>query len=438
MTSQEPFVRLTVVGEKRAADVVLPSSLTPSALLPDLMDLLEHDGDVSRYGLFTVTGRELTSSTPLAEHRLRDGQHLRLLPIQDAPAEPIVHDVVDRIVSARRALLWNSRTSPWVLGFFTAALMLVGAWFFPGARETPWLVLGAFLLLSAAVGVTGAMELAWCYFGAALLVAMVGPTFTFAPHTPVSSVLAAWWIPAALAFIVTLGVLTKRLRSALTSATVLVALVAVAWGSHALGANRVQTGGILAVVSLLGIGVVPRIAMSGSGLYALADRVAEGEKWTVSRVDSAVAETYSALTGALVVLCAALALGLSAMAPALRLDIFTLATASVVALAALLRTRHFPLAVHRLVLPGAVLAAATAITSHLTLGSHKAAITAGAVAIILAMAVLVMPLLATSSRVRQAQGRKAAGIIERLCVLASVPLLVGIFGVYSDLLRTFQ
>ena len=122
--TQSPYVRLTIRGSERAADVIVPGSLTPADVIPEFIELVGETTKVSSLGLFTVLGARLEHTVPVGEQELLDGQVVQVLPLADAPLEPVVHDVVDRLTSIDVRGLWNDTSRPWVLGILSTVLLL--------------------------------------------------------------------------------------------------------------------------------------------------------------------------------------------------------------------------------------------------------------------------------------------------------------------------
>lgn len=109
-----------------------------------------------------------------------------------------------------------------------------------------------------------------------------------------------------------------------------------------------------------------------------------------------------------------------------------------VAIAMVFRTRHFPFALHRAVLWGAAIVTGVCCAQAIVASNPDLSLWLGVGVIVVAIAVYTVPRFAFRSSVNSALGRRISGVIERICTLVTVPALVGIFGVYSELLRTFQ
>lgn len=432
--SQSPFVRLTIRGSERAADVVVPGSLTPSDLIPEFLELVEETTQISSMGLFTVLGRRLHHTVPIGEQDLLDGQVVQVLPIADAPFEPVVHDIVDRLTAADVKGLWNASTRQWVLGVLSTLLLILSLWFIPGIFDRPWWPVGGMFALTLIASALRIRPLAWPLFGGAILLSLLGGLMF-----PLGSRDGAlWWLGVFAAILAVVGVLRRRLRALGTALVILAASVGIFIAATSLGATVDKAAAVVAVVSLAALGLVPRFAMQGAGLYTVQDTLAERGEVEAKRVDEAIAETYETLSMSVVVLAAVLGVSLSLAAPLIVHSEFAAITVAAVGLAVVFRTRHFPFALHRGVLWSAVIIASAFSARAIVAAYPESALWIGIGAIVIAVAIYTLPRFAFRSSVNSALGRRISGILERICTLATVPALVGIFGVYGELLRTFQ
>ncbi|MZE78774.1 type VII secretion integral membrane protein EccD, partial [Streptomyces sp. SID5475] len=103
--------RVTLVGERRRVDLVLPSDEPVGRLLPDVIQLLD-DRVAARpelRRLVTASGAVLPLDSTLASSEVRDGAVLRLVRAQDAPAAPVVHDVTDEVAEDLDLRAWRWR-----------------------------------------------------------------------------------------------------------------------------------------------------------------------------------------------------------------------------------------------------------------------------------------------------------------------------------------
>lgn len=90
MTSRAQLSRVTLVGERRRADIVLPSDTPIGQLLPDILQLLD-DRAASRpmtRQLITSDGSALPHDSTLSSAEIADGAVLRLVRAHSAPLPP--------------------------------------------------------------------------------------------------------------------------------------------------------------------------------------------------------------------------------------------------------------------------------------------------------------------------------------------------------------
>ncbi|MET7611857.1 EsaB/YukD family protein, partial [Streptomyces seoulensis] len=101
--------RVTLVGERRRVDLVLPSREPVGRLLPEVMRLLD-----DRVGtrpqtrhLVAGDGSVLEPDATLESAAVADGAVLRLVRVEDAPSAPVVHDVTDEAADDLDARAWR-------------------------------------------------------------------------------------------------------------------------------------------------------------------------------------------------------------------------------------------------------------------------------------------------------------------------------------------
>ncbi len=429
-----PYVRLTIRGSERAADVIIPGSLTPADVIPEFMELVGETTKVAGLGLFTILGERLEQTIPVGEQDLLDGQVVQVLPLADAPLEPVVHDVVDRLTSTDVSGLWNSKTRPWVLGILSTALLLLSLWFIPGAFSRPWWAVSGMFTLTIIAAALQIRTLAWPLFAGSLLLTVLGGlNFEFGGKES-----AIWCLSAFASTLAVFGVLRRRFRALGTALLTLAAGIGLFIVATQFGATVEQAGAIVAVVALAALGLVPRFAMQGAGLYTVQDSLAEKGDVKAKRVDVAISEAYATLTMAVVVLAVILAISLGLASALVVENTFAAITVAAVTITIVFRTRHFPFALHRAVLWGAAIVTGVCCAQAIVASYPGLSVWLGVAAIVVAIAIYTIPRFAFRSSVNSALGRRISGVVERICTLATVPALVGIFGVYSELLRTFQ
>ncbi|MFF8972492.1 type VII secretion integral membrane protein EccD [Streptomyces sp. NPDC014995] len=448
-TSRTALSRITLVGERHRIDLVLPAREPVGVLLPEIMGLLEDRpaGRPEVRHLVTADGSALAHDHTLESAGIPDGTVLRLVRAEDAPSAPVVHDVSDEVADdlgvrawrwrpeARRvvagcavvlwavasALLARGYVGPAALGggILAVAVLAALAGLFCGRFHRPQLA-ATLVATAGALGVLGVSALADAH-------AWAGGTRLAALTGVVAVVLAL------------AGRVTPLGRAALTGAGALAAVVAV-W-EVALGtqdgagtaAQQARVGALLVVVSLVVLGLLPRLALMASGLTRLDDRRTGGATVARHEVGTALAATHRGLA------LATLVLGVSGAAGgvlALRTTspwTVGLAVAATVVLA--LRARAFPLTVEVVAL---LLASACVALRLITVWLAHAGSPAGPLAVLALSAVVPLAVLAGEPaehlRVRL---RRLGDTVESLAVIALFPLVVGVFGVYGRLLDTF-
>ncbi|MYW28066.1 EsaB/YukD family protein, partial [Streptomyces sp. SID2119] len=131
MTSRSELSRVTLVGERRRADIVLPSDTPIGQLLPEILQLLD-DRAASRpltRQLLTSDGSALPHDSTLASAGVSDGAVLRLVRIHAAPPAPVVHDVTDQVADTLdlQAWRWRPAARRVAAGASTVAFSVVAA-----------------------------------------------------------------------------------------------------------------------------------------------------------------------------------------------------------------------------------------------------------------------------------------------------------------------
>jgi hypothetical protein len=185
------------------------------------------------------------------------------------------------------------------------------------------------------------------------------------------------------------------------------------------------------------VGLAPRLALGTSGVFGLDNRLAEGGEVATLNAEDAVARAHWTLTGATLVAAAVFAAGAFVLGRDGGVEPWTAGLSAVVSLAFALRARHFPLAVHRAALWAAAIAGpiGLAVATVRRWEDYGSLVVAG-----LALAGVVLALMGVVRRsaLQQARSRRRANQLETTTILLSVPIVLGVFGVYQDLLGTFQ
>ncbi|MFJ1868086.1 type VII secretion integral membrane protein EccD [Streptomyces sp. NPDC088097] len=435
--------RVTLVGERRRMDLVLPSEEPVGRLLPDVIRMLDDRvaAQPTLRHLVTGDGSVLEHDTSLADAGIVDGAVLRLVRVQDVPSAPVVHDVTDEAAEDLdvRAWRWRPAARRVTSGAALVAWALLAGWF--ARREfAPGAVAGVLLAGAAGCGLAGALlgRLGRSGIAAALLattgaVGVLGAwTLGDAQHWGAMGRLAA--VAAALTVaLALLGWFTPLGRGGFVGAAALVVLTG-AWEVVAVlqGGSGARTGAVLAVVSVVLLGMLPRLALAAAGLTGLDDQRARGASVSRYKVATALGATHRGM--ALATLATAVSAGAGGVLALRDPDVWTVSLAVATAAVLWLRARAFPLVaeVVALLLGGA----AVTVAALLVWAERSGA--AGPLAALLVLALLSLGVLAVQPpehvRVRL---RRFGDTAESLGVIVLFPLLIGVFGVYGRLLGTF-
>ncbi|MFJ8883806.1 type VII secretion integral membrane protein EccD [Streptomyces sp. NPDC102402] len=446
MTSRTELSRVTLVGERRRADIVLPSDTPIGQLLPDILQLLD-DRVASRpltRQLLTSDGSALSHDSTLASARIADGAVLRLVRTHSAPPAPVVHDVTDQVADdlGLRAWRWRPAARRTSAGVATVAFAVIAALL--ARREFP---------LDALAGVLAVVTLALLTAGAlvsrtgqgnrglatALLVLSGGLgvltawTAADAHDWPGTVRLAA--VAGALVLTqVLLGFFSPLGRGGLVGAAATAALTVVWEGAAALQDDPARLGTVMAVFSVVLLGMLPRLALMASGLTALDDRRSGGVSVSRHEVGSALAATHRGLALATVVTAVSASAAGWLITLAEKPTAWAVVLASLVAVVLLSRARAFPLIAEVV----ALFAAAAVLVVRLVMLWMEHDGGAGPIAVLCVAAVLPLLVLAVQPpehvRVRL---RRMADLVESIGMVGLFPLAVGVFGVFGQLLDKF-
>ncbi|MEE1930950.1 type VII secretion integral membrane protein EccD [Streptomyces sp. TRM 70351] len=439
--------RVTLVGERRRVDMVLPAREPVGELLPDVLRLLgdEPAARPSLRRLVTPDGAVLAQDETLASAGVADGAVLRLVRQQETPAAPVVHDVTDEVAEDLdvRRWRWGDGTRVWTAGAAHVLLGLVAAvwasvWLGADAAA-PWIVAAAVVAAAAGAGTAGFVSRE----PGTALVLLGGALGVFGAWTATDTAaarLAAVAAAVALALVL-LGLCAGAGRGALVGA-VAVAVTAGAWELALVWTDVPRAGVALGVVSVLALGLLPRLALTGAGLTRLDDQRSGGASVSRHRVDAALAATHRGLALATVVTAASAAV--AGWVAVERYGYWTVAGAALTALVLFSRSRAYPLAVGVV----ALLGAGTVLAVRLLVlwaggadaggGAGGPGAVAGPLAGLAVVALVPLAVLVVRPpdhvRVRL---RRLSNLAESVGVVLLVPVAIGAFGVYGRLLDTF-
>ncbi|MFV5996417.1 type VII secretion integral membrane protein EccD [Streptomyces sp. NPDC056231] len=446
MTSRAQLSRVTLVGERRRADIVLPSDTPIGQLLPDILQLLD-DRAASRpmtRQLITSDGSALPHDSTLSSAEIADGAVLRLVRAHSAPPAPVVHDVTDLVADDLDLQAWRwrpaaRRASAGVatVSFAVVAALLARQEFELGALAA---ALGAVTLVLLAAGALvarigqGNLGLATALLlasgGLGILTAWTAADAYGWPGTARLAAVAA----ALVVMLLLLGYFSPLGRGGLIGAMATAAVTVVWEAVAAVQSDLSRLGAVMAVFSVVLLGLLPRLALMASGLTALDDRRSGGISVSRHQVGNALAATHRGLALATTVTAVSAAAGGWLLTQADKPTVWTMALPSLVALVLLSRARAFPLVAEVV----ALFAASAVLLVRLVMVWMHHSGGAGPLAVLCAAALLPLLVLAVQPPEHvQVRLRRMGDLVESIGVVGLFPLAVGAFGLYGQLLNKF-
>jgi type VII secretion integral membrane protein EccD len=433
------FTRLTVIGSARKADLVVPNDEAVAGLMPRLMDLLEEPTSsvVRPLTLVRSTGEQLDVALTIADQQVSDGELLRLVRSDDAPPPPEVADVTDVLGETLRdrSGLWSTfaRELTGAIAIGVLGCALVGQ-----LSAGPLPLVLAVLLLSLGAAIVGRLSMRWvcvALTSAALGVA-TAVVWTFSSTLGLSLPLR---LSAAILGFAALGWICLglgygqglRSRPAWFGSLVGIPVSVLPLIMVLLGSRSEAAAALTAAVSVVVCGVLPRLALVASGLTGLDDQVVEGHPRRRDDVSLTVNDAYRLLSW--VTFAVAIPIAVTSALLLASGDLWAVWVGLMVIIVSALRTRAFPLAVQQMALWFAVLVGLLGgLIGQPRLGEP---LVAGILAGIAGLVVIMV--LARPAAHQRAFLRRVGNVIEALAVIALIPLLLGMFGIFRDLLRAF-
>ncbi|UQA94657.1 EsaB/YukD family protein [Streptomyces halobius] len=431
--------RVTLVGERRRVELVVPAREPIGVLLPDILRLLGEragSGPTTRR-LITPHGAVLAPHDSLASANVPDGAVLRLIRGQGGAPQRPERDLTDEAAAPLdvRGWGWGERSRAWTA--VTASVLLAAVagvcaavWYADGGTAL-WLgVVAVAVTVAGAVSGARAGRTGQQVPGAALLLAggALGVIASWQAASGGSARLAAVGLTAA-AVLALLGLCTSLGRGGLIGATTL-ALAVGAWELGLALTTPARTGVALGFVSVLVLGHLPRLALMAAGLTRLDDRRSGGTPVSRHQVAAALGATHRGLAPATVAM--AVSAGAAGVLAAGAPGAWTVLAAVLLCVVLFSRARAYPLAVEVV----ALWAAGTAVCVRLVLlWATDGGAPAGALAALCALAVL--PVAGLTVRVPapvRARLRRWLDVVESVGVMALIPVALGAFGVYGLLL----
>jgi type VII secretion integral membrane protein EccD len=437
------YSRVTIIGQQRQMDAVLPVDEPLGRLMPDLLRMLGEPVDPSprRRYLSTPTGQTVSLELTLGSAQIGDGAVLRLAAEGEVPPPPTVYDVAEQAVDdlERRGTTFQRKHRHWAAGAALIFALLAGA--IALARSANADVVSFVLLIVAILTGLGGVVLGRAGQRTTALTLLIA--------TPAMLAIVAWglgeseaWSTPMKAGIAALGLGLGPLLFAMAGlaggglvgggTAVLFALIWIV--GVAADVSTEKLSGLIAVVAVLLLGVLPRLALSMSGLTALDDRRARGTEIGRPDVEAALNAAHVGL--ALAATSIALWSAAAGVVLALHGSAWTVGIAALLALLLCARSRLYPLAAEVLGLfaaAGVIVAALVQVLSGRPMGGTLVAV---GLLVVVAM-VGAFGLSWTPQDHVQVRLGQVLDQLQVLAVVALVPLVLGAFGVFSDLLHVF-
>lgn len=435
--------RVTLVGERRRVDAVLPAQEPIGALLPEVLELLGDpvENPPRLRHLTTSSGVILDGDATLADKGVPDGAVLRLVSADDPLPAPVVHEVPETVGDAldEHRGRWTPDAARWTATAAATALSLAlggVVWTGSGGMTGLWVVAGAAALLFVLGPLLGRfwrepLGTALSFAGSAL----GGLALWYAVHLHDLPAWTLWGGWTAVAALLVLGLGLGPLGRAGLVGGGLALLLTVLWSAaQLLGLASAHIAAVTAVACVVLLSVLLRTALALSGLSALDDRRSAGTEVGRSDVLGALTEVHRSMvlaTVAVAVFAATAGVGLAS-----EFSGWTAALAGLLAIVVASRSRMFPLVVEK----ASLLAAAVVVLAVPALAwADETWWTVWPAAGVLGAA-LVFPVLALMTdppeHVR-ARLRRIAGQVEAVALVALVPVALGVVGTYQRLLGTF-
>ncbi|SPT54328.1 type VII secretion integral membrane protein EccD [Actinomyces bovis] len=439
-----PYTRVTIAAPNRRAEIVLPSDEAVGTQYPALLSLLgtSTGTDLPPLRLVRPNGVVIDLEQDLASQQVPDGEILRLVTDDEIPPPAEISDLAGALTEATDNHPWRWKESDRLLGT-GALLLLTGAILAKALIKHPLEGLHPWLwplpgLLTISIGAllsrsSTQLRLRHLAQGSGLLLQSLGTGLLipvlytlFTSTTPPAGSAVAVLAALGAASLFSIGARREAwLWGALTAAGFLGLAPLLQSVTH----NHAVTAGILGTTSLVLLGWLPWLSLLLSGTSRLDDEALAGQVPARRRVDPAILRSHDALAST--TLACAVALGWAAKHLAQQDNNWGRALAIVLLVAAVLRSRAYPLRLEVLALWGSAVPACLALV-RVVPGAVPQGLALLTAATLLAAASLYRP--APQSQVRL---RRLGNRLESLLAVCTLPLLCGLAGMFTRLLRLF-
>ena len=435
----DALTRITVIAEHRHVDLRVPSDEPVASLLPQLRELIfagvEDVKDLAAPTvLTTAVGVVIEASQTLRAAAVPDGARLYLRDQGAIPPSPEVYDVASFAAESteRSPELWT------------------------GSVRAPGLAAVAGLLIAGSGSAAVLQQPDRIVFGISLvgILLLAGSLLSRFRSVPAGvSVLTAGWIvgfpvaltavdfpPGLLLLTVTIlalsaaGFATRHHVPFTSAAGLLGGLGAVWWALQQGTGDAALAAAVTGILSVLTLGIAPRLATVLAGLNGLDDDQRQGVRPNRERTIDAFHRAHRTLAGWS--LASALGASFAAVVVSLAWDRaeWSLLLAAALLGSVVFRGLSLPLFWQRAGVYGLAAGGLVGIAVVVSAQLHQPAY------LLIAGAVGVLVLAAAQGAVREQAGarlRLLAKRIETVCVLATIPLALGLSGAYEQLGHTF-
>ncbi len=432
------YTRITLVGSRRRVDVVVPDDEPVGRLLPEALTVTGEPSTspAAERRLALLDGRVLDQDVSLGAAEVPDGSVIRIVGLADAPPPPVVLDVTEEATDdlGDRSWRWGPVPRRWLATTLAAvATVLALATLSPqlGDRRDVTLALVAVILVVAGALVGRFWS---SVVGTALILcgAAAGLYAAWQHEWSLSLTIAAAAGVIAVA-IVALGAGSSLGRGGLVGGGVGLLLLG-CWALITRFLPAPEAAACLAVLTAVLLGVLPRIAAVAAGLTSLDDRRAREEPVRRRDVATALQATHRGLA------LAAVAVAASAFAAGAWLASlgggWTTILAVLLVVVVAVRVRAFPLVSEVVALAIALAGIGLALMRAWLAADPGSTEVAAGLLILAALVAVALPVMRLTPQLR-ARGRVLGDRLEVVAVVAMLPVLVGVFGVYPRLLASF-
>lgn len=431
-----PYTRLTVISAQARAEVVMPSDEPVGAQLPELLNLLgtAQGTQLAPIQIVRSGGDILDLEQSLVQQEVLDGEIVRIMTDDEVPPPAEVSDISGLLtdMTDTHPGRWNDRSRLLGAGVLLTISTVAAAWATPReliAAVPSWtLLLPGLVIMLLAAFISQGRSVSARQIGALaafLALGLLVPAIYTLATGPVNDRLLA---VAASLTAVALAVLGRG-NVGWAFGTLVGMILYGIWIAFNMFSIAPLGDGLTAVTALVSLGILPWLALLISGTSRLDDAALAGALPSRRRVLQDLTTAHETLAGSC--LTAAAMLSWSSTILASSSNMWARALSAVIIIAALLRSRAFPLRSEVLSLWLAAVPPALVLSGAITQPAARAALLFIA-GLVLSSLSLYRPAPQTRVRLRRLGDR-----LESLCLAATLPLLCGIGDLFTHLLGVF-